>query len=153
MLVGYTVIDCHPPVTGENCLEVHTMNVFDELDGNEFIKGMLENSTTVEPSSVTVMDDLTQDTDNCDPFDQRLISYRLRDISPSVAEHLFDLNAEQLSSFFYLANSYTAFENITQEIAEQVAFEEVTGCECFFPRNRIGIVWSETGYPIVEVEG
>ena len=90
--------------------------------------------------------------DNCDPFDQRLISYRLRDISPSVAERLFDLNAEQLSSFFYLANSYTAFENITQEIAEQVAFEEVAGCECFFPRNRIGIVWSETGYPIVEVE-
>ena len=43
------------PVTGENCLEVHTMNVFDELDGNEFIKSMLENSTTVEPSSVTVI--------------------------------------------------------------------------------------------------
>jgi hypothetical protein len=126
------------------------MNVFDEIESNEFIKQMLEKLPT---------DDLTHGAYYSEITDmlymieqQELKRYRLKDVSPSIRELLLELNSEQLQKFMELSNSYMGFENITKEIAEQVALEDVTGCEGLFPSNQIKIVWDKEGHATVRVK-
>lgn len=124
------------------------MNVFEELEFNEFIKQMLEKHPTDDLthgayySEITDMDYMIEQ--------QELKRYRLKDVSPSLRDFLLELNGEQLHNFFNLANALMEVENITKEIAEQVALEDVTGCKGLFP-SKIEIVWDKEGHPNVKV--
>lgn len=115
-------------------------NVFEELESNEFYKKMFEKLTTDDRYSSDFIDQ------------QELIRYQLKDVSPSIRELLLELNGEQLQKFLELSNSFMGFDNITKEIAEQVALEDVTGCEGLFPSNQIKIVWDKEGHPKVAVK-